>query len=143
MLICRNSFPIRTLPSVKELHLIGPEMRRYFKRTQAFGLCRLYCRYGISPSPKNCIFNFSARCSNEHRAQFRFIAYIMSKNYSMISATTPEPTVRPPSRIANLRPFSQAMGEISSTFMLTLSPGRHISTSAGRLITPVTSVVLK
>src|SRR5436190_9220578 len=30
--------------------------------------------------------------------------------YSMISVTTPEPTVRPPSRIANRRPWSMAIG---------------------------------
>ena len=64
-------------------------------------------------------------------------------NYSMISATTPEPTVLPPSRIAKRRPFSIAIGEMSSTVISTLSPGRHISTPSGRLITPVTSVVLK
>ena len=64
-------------------------------------------------------------------------------NYSTISATTPEPTVLPPSRIAKRRPFSQAMGLMSSTVMLTLSPGRHISTPSGSSITPVTSVVLK
>ena len=64
-------------------------------------------------------------------------------NYSMISATTPDPTVLPPSRIAKRRPFSIAMGVISSTVMLTLSPGRHISTSLGSSMVPVTSVVLK
>ena len=64
-------------------------------------------------------------------------------NYLMISETTPEPTVRPPSRIAKRRPFSQAMGAISSTVISTLSPGRHISTPAGSSMTPVTSVVLK
>ena len=30
--------------------------------------------------------------------------------YLMISVTTPEPTVRPPSRIANRRPGSMAIG---------------------------------
>ena len=68
---------------------------------------------------------------------------IINYNYSMISETTPEPTVLPPSRIAKRRPFSQAMGLMSSTVMLTLSPGRHISTPSGSSITPVTSVVLK
>ena len=33
-----------------------------------------------------------------------------------MSMTTPEPTVRPPSRIAKRRPFSMAMGVINSTF---------------------------
>ncbi len=31
-------------------------------------------------------------------------------NYSMIVATRPDPTVRPPSRIANVRPCSIAIG---------------------------------
>ena len=66
-----------------------------------------------------------------------------SKNYSSMSITTPEPTVRPPSRIAKRRPFSMAMGVISSTFMSTLSPGMHISVPSGRVMTPVTSVVRK
>ena len=64
-------------------------------------------------------------------------------NYSLIAITTPEPTVRPPSRIAKRRPTSIAMGVISSTFISTLSPGMHISTPSGRLMTPVTSVVRK
>ncbi len=90
----------------------------------------LYRRFGISPNTitrvprKQSILNFEF-------------------NYSMISETTPEPTVLPPSRIAKRRPFSIAIGVISSTVISTLSPGRHISTSAGRPITPVTSVVLK
>ena len=65
------------------------------------------------------------------------------RNYSSMSITTPEPTVRPPSRIAKRRPFSMAMGVISSTFMSTLSPGMHISVPSGRVMTPVTSVVRK
>ncbi len=69
--------------------------------------------------------------------------YIQSCNYSMIVATRPDPTVRPPSRIANVRPCSIAIGWISSIVISTLSPGMHISVPSGRLITPVTSVVLK
>jgi len=34
--------------------------------------------------------------------------------YSMISETTPDPTVRPPSLMANRRPWSMAIGWISS-----------------------------
>ncbi len=66
-----------------------------------------------------------------------------SWNYSLMAMTTPEPTVRPPSRIAKRRPTSIAIGVISSTSMSTLSPGMHISTPSGRLMTPVTSVVRK
>jgi len=61
--------------------------------------------------------------------------------YSMISVIVPEPTVRPPSRIANRRPFSNATGVINSTLIDTLSPGITISTPSGNVATPVTSVV--
>ena len=63
--------------------------------------------------------------------------------YSMIEATVPDPTVRPPSRIAKRRPSSIATGWISSTVISTLSPGIHISIPSGSSQTPVTSVVLK
>ena len=63
--------------------------------------------------------------------------------YSMIVATRPDPTVRPPSRIAKVRPCSIAIGWISSIVISTLSPGMHISVPAGSSQTPVTSVVLK
>ena len=69
--------------------------------------------------------------------------FISSYNYSMIVATRPEPTVLPPSRIANVRPWLIAIGWMSSIVISTLSPGMHISVPAGRLHTPVTSVVLK
>ena len=69
--------------------------------------------------------------------------FISSYNYSMIVATRPEPTVRPPSRIANVRPCSIATGWMSSIVISTLSPGMHISVPAGSSQTPVTSVVLK
>ena len=69
--------------------------------------------------------------------------FISSYNYSMIVATVPDPTVRPPSRIAKRRPSSIATGWISSTVISTLSPGIHISIPSGRSQTPVTSVVLK
>ena len=63
--------------------------------------------------------------------------------YSMIVATRPDPTVRPPSRIANVRPCSIAIGWISSIVISTLSPGIHISVPSGNSQTPVISVVLK
>ncbi len=68
---------------------------------------------------------------------------LSDSDYSMIVATRPDPTVRPPSRIAKVRPCSIAIGWISSIVISTLSPGMHISVPSGRLITPVTSVVLK
>jgi len=63
--------------------------------------------------------------------------------YSIILATTPAPTVRPPSRIANRRPSSMAIGAIKFTFIFTLSPGITISVPSGNSIVPVMSVVRK
>jgi len=63
--------------------------------------------------------------------------------YSITSVTAPAPTVCPPSRIANRKPFSSATGVISVTSQLTLSPGITISTPAGSFMSPVTSVVRK
>src|SRR5690606_30931521 len=62
---------------------------------------------------------------------------------AMILATTPAPTVRPPSRMAKRRPSSIAIGASSLTVIVTLSPGSTISLSLGRSIVPVTSVVRK
>ena len=63
--------------------------------------------------------------------------------YSMIFETTPEPTVRPPSRMAKRRLSSIAIGAISSTSNFRLSPGITISVPAGSATVPVTSVVRK
>ncbi len=60
-----------------------------------------------------------------------------------ILATTPAPTVRPPSRIAKRRPSSIATGLISSTTIFTLSPGITISVPSGSVTAPVMSVVRK
>ena len=67
----------------------------------------------------------------------------INNGYAMILATTPAPTVRPPSRIAKRRPSSIAIGLISFTVIETLSPGITISLSFGNSIEPVTSVVRK
>ena len=67
----------------------------------------------------------------------------LSNNYLMIFATTPAPTVRPPSRIAKRKPWSIAIGWIRDTVILMLSPGITISTPSGNSIVPVTSVVRK
>ncbi len=45
----------------------------------------------------------------------KLICYQMS--YSIILATTPAPTVLPPSRIAKRKPSSIAIGHINSTFI--------------------------
>ena len=63
--------------------------------------------------------------------------------YSIISETTPEPTVLPPSRIAKRKLLFIAIGASNSTSSVILSPGITISVPSGNLIEPVTSVVLK
>src|SRR5690242_10048663 len=63
--------------------------------------------------------------------------------YSMMLATTPAPTVRPPSRIAKRRPSSIAIGAMRCTSIEMLSPGITISVPAGSCTVPVTSVVRK
>ena len=61
----------------------------------------------------------------------------------MILVTRPEPTVRPPSRMAKPRPGSIAIGWISWTEISVVSPGMTMSVPSGRVMTPVTSVVRK
>jgi len=63
--------------------------------------------------------------------------------YLRILATTPAPTVRPPSRMAKRRPSSMAIGVMSSMVIWTLSPGMTISIPSGSSTDPVTSVVRK
>src|SRR5690606_3199727 len=64
-------------------------------------------------------------------------------DYSIIFATTPAPTVRPPSRMAKRSFSSIAIGTINCTSIDTLSPGITISVPDGSVTTPVTSVVRK
>jgi hypothetical protein len=66
-----------------------------------------------------------------------------ASDHLLIFVTRPAPTVRPPSRMANCRPSSMAIGWISSTVISVLSPGMTISVPSGRVTTPVTSVVRK
>src|SRR5579883_2352191 len=63
--------------------------------------------------------------------------------HSLIETTTPEPTVRPPSRMAKRSFSSIAIGTMRATSIVTLSPGMTISVPAGSVTMPVTSVVRK
>jgi hypothetical protein len=67
----------------------------------------------------------------------------LNRFYSRTFVTTPDPTVRPPSRIAKRLPSTRAIGLPRETSTLTLSPGMHISAPPSRLVVPVTSVVRK
>ena len=97
-----------------------------------------FLEYRKTPEPQGFrgILRLDTTLSCDNKSIFRLY-------YSMIVATRPDPTVRPPSRIANVRPCSIAIGWISSIVISTLSPGMHISVPSGKLQTPVTSVVLK
>src|SRR6478672_1623827 len=81
--------------------------------------------------------------SKANRATLRQNRAVGALYYFVISATTPAPTVRPPSRMAKRRPGSIAIGAISLTPRFTLSPGITISVPSGRITSPVTSVVRK
>ena len=98
----------------------------------------LFLEYRKTPETKGFwgILRLDTTLSYDNKSIFRLY-------YSMIVATRPDPTVRPPSRIAKVRPCSIATGWISSIVISTLSPGMHISIPAGNSQTPVTSVVLK
>ena len=90
----------------------------------------------------NCQFPICSRNPSPNLIANRQLE-IGNLTYSTTSDTVPAPTVRPPSRIAKRIPFSIAIGAINSISIATLSPGITISTPAGKLATPVTSVVRK
>ena len=71
------------------------------------------------------------------------ITTLAGGDYFSISATTPAPTVRPPSRMVKRWPTSIAIGAISLMPSDTLSPGITISVPSGSSTVPVTSVVRK
>src|SRR5205823_1303620 len=62
-------------------------------------------------------------------------------HYAITFVTTPAPTVCPPSRMANRRPSSSAIGVIRVTSRVELSPGMIISVPVASFASPVTSVV--
>ena len=94
-------------------------------------------------TPETLRFRGILRLDTSYLAITIYKIYLIISDYSMIVATRPDPTVRPPSRIAKVRPWLIAIGWISSIVISMLSPGMHISVPSGRLQTPVTSVVLK
>ena len=113
-------------------------------------IVRLSCPPPCGPFSiqENAVGGLSYKAKNTSLISQRGISILsvfisVSADYSIIVATRPEPTVLPPSRIANVRPCSIAIGWMSSMVISTLSPGMHISVPAGSSQTPVTSVVLK
>jgi len=64
----------------------------------------------------------TGKCKHFPVAPLYFVARLTALRvypYSTMEATVPDPTVRPPSRIANLRPSSIGTGWISSTVIVT------------------------
>ena len=98
----------------------------------------LFLEYRKTPETQGFwgILRLDTTLSYDNKSIFRLY-------YSIIVATRPDPTVRPPSRIAKRSPCSIATGWISSIVISTLSPGMHISVPSGSSQTPVTSVVRK
>ena len=94
-------------------------------------------------TPETLRFRGILRLDTMYLAVLYIYKFVLVSDYSMTLATRPDPTVRPPSRIAKVRPWLIAIGWISSIVISMLSPGMHISVPSGRLQTPVTSVVLK
>src|SRR6476660_7623773 len=102
--------------------------------------CRSRVEYFQDDERRQIYVEFVKRAEkkNSHRITDGCLTYVTSRStsamdYFRISVTCPAPTVRPPSRIANFRPFSIAIGAISFTDRFTLSPGITISTPAGRV----------
>src|SRR5438477_9320396 len=66
---------------------------------------------------------------------------LLCHGYAITFVTTPAPTVCPPSRMANRSPSSSAIGVMSVTSSVELSPGMIISVPVASFASPVTSVV--
>ena len=119
------------------------------KTPQAAGPCSWACRHLFSPPPhseRNAAPKPPTRGAWARRLRAEGTGSRHRRgtaDYSRILVTTPEPTVRPPSRIAKRRPSSHAIGVIKVISMSMLSPGMTISTPSGSLMLPVTSVVRK
>src|SRR6478752_1213722 len=89
------------------------------------------CNWVARPVPRGA---HVVSCDAPRRRDHLLLAWAPSPSsshlyYARIFVTTPEPTVRPPSRMAKRTPSSIAIGVISSTLSLALSPGMHISAS--------------
>src|SRR5688572_7739993 len=129
-LVARGLVDVRRAQQVEALLARGQRDRAAHHRTRALGR----------------IHDLQRRLVDEpvvERLEADADALALHFPYSIILATTPAPTVLPPSRMAKRRPCSMAMGVISVTTIFTLSPGITISVPFGSSTDPVTSVVRK
>src|SRR5690348_8716700 len=114
--------------------VLGCHVRLLTKRTlSAFAVCFSRLSFPVLWRPASGRMNTGSYHGTLRR----------DNRYSITLVTTPAPTVRPPSRIANLKPSCIAIGWINVTTIFTLSPGITISTPAGNSTAPVMSVVRK
>ena len=111
--------------------------------SKTVGIERVGTSYWPSPIRRKVHPYFAPLTFPLNRGQSPPIQRLNCYDHSMIFATTPAPTVRPPSRIAKRKPSSIAIGWISVTSIEMLSPGITISVPFGSSIEPVTSVVRK
>ena len=61
-------------------------------------------------TPETLRFRGILRLDTMYLAVLYIYKFVLVSDYSMIVATRPDPTVRPPSRIANVRPWLIAIG---------------------------------
>ena len=128
-----TSRPLRSTASLR--------WQRFRVSTLTISSCTLLCRHRTAPLA--LLFPplpFSLYSAQKKEEPFGSPSPF---TYSITPVTTPAPTVRPPSRIANRSPSSIAIGVISLIVIWMLSPGITISTPSGKSMTPVTSVVRK
>src|SRR5687768_4534777 len=114
---------------------------QYLRRSTRSGCFRLF----LSPKKFRLLQSVHSRMilSRGMEADPQLVVRTVGTVYFRILVTTPAPTVRPPSRMANRSPSSIAIGMIRSIVIWMLSPGITISTPAGSSTVPVTSVVRK
>ena len=90
-------------------------------------LCSCVPEGGVRERPRSAPWGPTAGAPRRGRRD------VVSDGYSMTSVTTPEPTVRPPSRMAKRRPWSMAIGLDELDLHLDVVTGHHHLDAVGQL----------
>lgn len=85
----------------------------------------------VTPILGGCVGTLSAIGTTQRNDYPSSCFSLGHDGYSITLVTTPDPTVLPPSRMANRSPVSRTMGEMSFSVISILSPGITISTPSG------------
>ena len=133
-----NMFP---LPSGLERAMLSHFPMKPAASTPGTELFELHAVRVVTPILSGCVVTLSAIGTTQRNDYPSACFSLCHDDYSMTLVTTPDPTVLPPSRMANRSPVSRTMGEMSFSVISILSPGITISTPSGNRISPVTSVV--